>query len=78
MSNMQRYECHKKVLAKPMTRGQYNTYRGWVMPINEDGHDEGFLVEYLDGGKGNHPDHIGYISWSPKIVFERGYTKAAD
>jgi hypothetical protein len=27
----------------------------------------------LDGGLPNHPDFAGYISWSPKGVFERGY-----
>ena len=31
------------------------------------------MVEYLDGGQANHPDHNGYISWSPKDVFERAY-----
>jgi hypothetical protein len=34
---------------------------------------EGFLVEYLDGGEANHKDYDGYISWSPKDVFERAY-----
>jgi hypothetical protein len=56
-----------------MTRGAYNSMRGWEVPANEDPNDEGFLVEYLDGGQANHPDFAGYISWSPKDVFERGY-----
>ena len=73
---MKKYICHKEVLAKPMSRQAYNTYRGWVLPDNENGADEGYLVEYIDGGQQNHPDHAGYISWSPKDVFERGYTTA--
>jgi hypothetical protein len=68
-----RYTCHKEVLARPMNRGAYNALRGWEMPANESPEDEGFLVEYLDGGPGNHPDFAGYISWSPKTVFERSY-----
>ena len=73
--NLDKYKCHKEVLATPMTRIDYNVYRGWDLPENEDGSDEGYLVEYIDGGQSNHPDHLGYISWSPKNVFERGHTK---
>ncbi len=70
---MTRYIGVKEILAKPMTRLEYNEYRGWELPSDEDGSDEGFLVEYIDGGQSNHPDHKGYISWSPKDVFERAY-----
>ena len=63
----------KKILARPMSRGEYNTYRGWQIPLDENPADEGFLVEYVDGGASNHPGHAGYISWSPKDVFERAY-----
>ena len=63
----------KMILARPMGRGEYNTYRGWEIPADENPLDEGFLVEYPDGGKSNHPAHAGYISWSPKDVFERAY-----
>lgn len=63
----------KYVGAVLMTRGAYNSYRGWELPIDEDGADEGFLVEYVDGGTQNHPNHTGYISWSPKEVFQRAY-----
>jgi hypothetical protein len=31
------------------------------------------LVEYIDGGAANHPQHKGYISWSPLDVFHRSY-----
>ena len=67
------YTGSKIVAAKPMTRLAYNEYRSWALPDDEDGTDEGYLVEYLDGGKPNHPDHAGYISWSPKEQFDNGY-----
>lgn len=63
----------KKIGATPMTRQAYNDYRGWELPADENGDDDGFLVEYVDGGQANHPDHEGYISWSPAAVFERAY-----
>lgn len=70
---MKKYEGKKQILAKPMSRLEYNEYRGWKLPENENGSDEGFLVEYIHGGEANHPDHVGYISWSPKVVFENAY-----
>lgn len=63
----------KQILATAMTRQAYNDYRGWTLPADEDGNDPGYLVEYVDGGASNHPDHAGYISWSPKDVFDRAY-----
>ena len=63
----------KMILARPMGLGEYNTYRGWQIPLDENPADEGFLVEYEYGGAPNHPGHAGYISWSPKDVFERAY-----
>lgn len=72
---MKHYQCHKAVKASPMTRGEYNKYRGWSLPADENGDDEGFLVEYIDSPNANHPKHEGYISWSPKAVFEEGYTE---
>ena len=46
-----------------MTREEYNNYRGWAMPADENGKDPGYKVRY----KG------GYESWSPKDVFEESY-----
>lgn len=63
----------KSVLATTMTRGEYNEYRGWQIPENEDPSEQGYLVEYVDGGKPNDERHAGYISWSPKDVFEQSY-----
>lgn len=70
---MKSYIGTKQVQATPMNRAHYNEYRGWELPGNENGADEGYLVEYLDGGKPNHPGHAGYISWSPKEQFENAY-----
>lgn len=63
----------KQVTSTPMTRLAYNAYRGWELPANEDGADDGYLVEYLDGGKPNDSRHVGYISWSPKEQFDNAY-----
>lgn len=63
----------KIVIALAMTRAAYNEYRGWSLPANEDGNDEGYLVEYTDGGKPNVAGHDGYVSWSPKEQFDAAY-----
>lgn len=63
----------KLILARAMTRQAYNDYRGWTLPADEDGTDPGYLVEDTDGGAANHPDHAGYISWSPEGQFYRTY-----
>ncbi|MFN3898896.1 MAG: Gp49 family protein [Alishewanella aestuarii] len=70
---MKKYIGIKQVFACPMTREAYNQLRGWTVPADENPADEGYLVEYIDGGKANHPYYAGYISWSPKDVFERAY-----
>lgn len=70
---MQKFTGTKTILAKPMTRAEYIKYRGWVLPKNENEADEGFLVEYTDGGKPNVDGHQGYVSWSPKEQFQLAY-----
>jgi hypothetical protein len=70
---MERFIGVKEIKAKPMTLGEYNKYRGWEIPADEDPTKAGYLVEYLDGGQPNHPEHSGYISWSPADVFDRAY-----
>lgn len=73
---MPQYLGHKLVNAQPMTRQQYNDFRGWQLPENENGGDEGFLVEYTEPTtKPNTEDYKGYVSWSPKEVFEYSYTE---
>jgi hypothetical protein len=75
MENMKNYSMKhyigvKRVQARPMNLGDYNKYRGWQIPDNEDPNKDGYLVEYENQGDSNHPDHVGYISWCPKEVFE--------
>lgn len=63
----------KMVDAEPMARAAYNAYRGWELPADENGADEGYLVEYQDGGKPNVEGRAGYVSWSPREQFEKAY-----
>lgn len=58
---MKTYICCETVEAKPMTRGNYNQYRGWTIPKDENPEDEGYLVKHNDN----------YINWIPKDDFER-------
>lgn len=58
----------KKIEAEPMTRGEYNDFRGWGIPKDENPSDEGYIVKYSDG----------YVSWSPKEVFEKAYSRIGD
>lgn len=62
------YVGTKIIDAIPMTRGDYNTFRGWTIPADENPSDEGYLVEYEDD----------YISWSPKKAFEGSYRKSGE
>ena len=70
---MKRHIGTKLINAKPMTRAEYNMFRGWALPADENGFDDGFLVEYVDGGAANTEEYSGYVSWSPKEVFENSY-----
>lgn len=63
------YRCHKEVHATPMKRGAYNELRGWELPENENPDDDGYLVVYNRGTDDE------YVSWSPKHIFENGYSK---
>lgn len=60
---MKKYIGTKMIEAREMNRGDYNKYRGWTIPENENPEDEGYLVKYSDG----------YESWSPKKQFEEAY-----
>ena len=60
---MQKYIGTKQIEARPMTRGDYNNYRGWQIPAEENPADEGYLVRYSDG----------YESWSPEKQFNEAY-----
>ena len=68
----------KMIKAKPMTRLDYNTLRGWALPDDEDGSDQGYLVEYTDGGSPNCEGYKGYVSWSPEEQFENAYKTSGE
>ena len=75
MKDLKQYVGTKVINAVPMTRADYNTYRGWNLPADENGEDTGYLVEYQpsENEKPNVEGHTGYVSWSPKDVFENTY-----
>lgn len=74
---MKQYTGTKTLMAKPMTRGEYNALREWKSIPGEDQEAPGYLVEYEDRGTPNHEDFKGYISWSPAEVFEKIYWPSA-
>lgn len=65
---MKKYIGTKLIEAKPMTLGEYNVFRGWKIPDNEDPARKGYLVQYPDS----------YVSWSPKEIFEAAYLQVND
>lgn len=75
---MNTYIGTKRISAVAMNRAAYNVYRSWELPADENGLDQGYLVEYLDSPTVNHPKHKGYISWSPKIELEDAYRKSGE
>ena len=79
VSNMTHYTGTKNIKAVLTTRAQYCDYRGWTLPEDEDPNEEIYLVEYEadQSSKPNHPNHEGYISMSPKHVFDKAYHKSA-
>ena len=40
----------KKIKAEPMTRGDYNKFRGWNIPENENPNDSGYGRYRFVGG----------------------------
>ena len=62
---MKRYIGTKIIKAEPMTRGDYNKYRGWQIPVDEEPTEKGYLVKYSDG----------YVSWTPLKQFEEAYRR---
>ncbi len=71
--NLQQYTGTKTIMATPMTRGEYNTLRGWEVPADENPDDAGYLVQYENDSKANVEGFDGYISWSPQKPFNEAY-----
>lgn len=76
-NKMETYIGVKMIHAKPMTYKDWYKYMNKNEELNNTSEDhEGYLVEYEQDPQSpnkNHPDHEGYISWSPKGVFEKAY-----
>lgn len=53
----------KQIDAVPMSLGDYNKHRSWIIPEKENPNALGYMVRYQDG----------YVSWSPKAQFEEAY-----
>ena len=70
---MQQYLGTQLVNMIPMSRDEYNDFRGWPLPFDQNEVDEGYLVEYIGGGQANTKEYAGYVSWSPKGVADRNY-----
>lgn len=60
---MKDYISTKQISAKPMTRGQYNEYRGWTTPNNENPDDAGYFIRRYNG----------YETWMEANAFEEEY-----
>jgi len=65
---MKPYIAVKAVNAMSMSLGEYNQFRGWTIPKDEDPATQGYLVEYSDG----------YKSWSPAKAFESSHLEIDD
>lgn len=59
----------KVVHAVAMTRQAYNDMRGWKLPVDECGDDNGYLVEDPKA-QPNVKGFAGYVSWQPQGMFE--------
>lgn len=53
-----------EVTATPMSRADYNVLRGWTLPADENGADEGYMLEHKDGGP---------VSWVTAERFDGSY-----
>lgn len=70
-----RFVGTKIITAEPMTRAAYVAFRGWTLPADENGDDNGYLVEYEPDGKPNVPGRAGR-QWTPKAAFDAAYRRS--
>lgn len=73
----QLYQNITNVTATPMTRLEYNDYREWILPIDENGEDLGYMLETCTSDVTNHSSHKGYISWVTAEMFAENYREAS-
>lgn len=63
------YTLSRKAKAEPMNRLNYNIFRGWTLPENEEGRDEGYRITDCNSK---------HIYWCQKMSlkeFQRQYYK---
>lgn len=65
---IKKYIGVKLIEAEPMTRGEYNIFRNWTLPADENPNDEGYKLFRQDGT----------YSWEPKELFENSYMSLGD
>ena len=63
---MEKFIGVKVIKAEPMTRQEYNDYRNWTLPADENGDDPGMLKD----------DGEGHIQWDPQETFDRDFFPA--
>lgn len=68
MKDLKQYVGSKLVSAKPMNLGDYNDYRGWTIPEDEDPKAPGYLVK----------DESARESWLPQENFEDNFVDCKD
>ena len=70
---MRKYIGVKLLAAKALTLAAFIQETGVTPSTKSDLSEDGYLVEYADGGKPNSDKFDGYVAWSPKDVFENAY-----
>jgi len=73
-SSSKTYVGTKIVHAELCTKRAYCKVRKWDVPTDEDPNEMGYIIEYADGQRPNVKGYEGYVSWSPKDVFEKSYS----
>jgi hypothetical protein len=66
---MKEYIGTRQIQASYMTRLEYNDFRGWVLPNNEDGDDCGYMVRDIISE---------HVSWLPENEFHNIYKSSGD
>lgn len=75
LKSMKRFNALKQVTAAPMTREEYNDLRGWELPSDEVGADDGYITVDITE-LSNLEGYDGYVSWTPKAMFDGQFYEA--
>lgn len=66
----------KRIRRAPMNK--YEFYMNILGKDCKDENEEGYLIEYLDGGKPNTDKFDNYVSWSPKSVSDNAFSPSIE